>query len=156
MAALLLAFEEKIEGKGLTLSDLSLSSTGSPNHSLVSTPSTTAFQFLQHFFVFLWSSFSNVSSTSRVYATKKANHCTFCREHLCSEESLWTLQSFFWNTLSTNCCYCGKLLDCESVVFNWQTYVVSEKISCVNGDSFNLLSSPNMKESPPKYYVNLR
>ena len=42
VAALLLAFEEKIEGKGLTLSDLSLSSTGSPNHSLVSTPSTTA------------------------------------------------------------------------------------------------------------------
>ena len=42
MAALLLAFEEKIEGKGLTLSDLSLSSTGSPNHSLLSTPSTTA------------------------------------------------------------------------------------------------------------------
>ena len=42
VAALLLALEEKIEGKGLTLSDLSLSSTGSPNHSLVSTPSTTA------------------------------------------------------------------------------------------------------------------
>ena len=41
MEALLLTFEEKIERKRLTSSDLSLSSTGSPNPSLLSTPSTT-------------------------------------------------------------------------------------------------------------------
>ncbi|PFX14825.1 ATP synthase subunit gamma, mitochondrial [Stylophora pistillata] len=48
MEALLLPFEEKMERKGLTSSQLSLSSTGStasPDPSLVSTPSTTRFSF---------------------------------------------------------------------------------------------------------------
>ena len=76
--------------------------------------------------------------------------------YLCSEESLRTLFSFFCNTLSTSCCYCGKPLDCESLVFNRQSYVVSVTISCVGGDSFKWLSFPIMGGSPPKYYVNLK
>ena len=76
--------------------------------------------------------------------------------YLCSEESLRTLFSFFCNTLSTSCCYCGKPLDCESLVFNRQSYVVSVTISCVGGDSFKWLSFPIMGGSPPKCYVNLK
>ena len=76
--------------------------------------------------------------------------------YLCSEESPRTLFSFFSNTLTTSCCYCGKPLVCESLVFDRQSHVVSVKISCVGGDSFKWLSSPIMGRSPPKYEVNLR
>ena len=76
--------------------------------------------------------------------------------YLCSEESPRTLFSFFSNTLTTSCFYCGKPLGCESLVFNRQSHVVSVTISCVGGDSFKWLSSPIMGGSPPKYYVNLR
>ena len=75
--------------------------------------------------------------------------------YLCSKESLRTL-FFFSNTPTTSCCYCGKPLGCESLVFNRQSHEVSVTISCVGEDSFKWLSSPIMGGSPPKYYVNLR
>ena len=86
MEALLLAFEEKIERKWLTSSDLSLSSTGIPNYTIHNCMVFNSFSFFHsifaYFFAFCWSFFSNFSSTSRTYATKNANHCIFSRERL--------------------------------------------------------------------------
>ena len=76
--------------------------------------------------------------------------------YLYSEGALCTLFSFFSDTLSTKCCYCGKPLDSDSLLFNKQSHVVSVTISCVCGDSFKWLSSPIMGGSPAKYYVNMR
>ena len=168
MEALLLAFEEKIERKRLTSSDLSLSSTGSPNPSLLSTPSTTArfsipsasstpssrisLPFSDPFSPISLPQAERTPQRMQITASSAENDSIY----LCSEESLRTLFSFFCNTLSTSCCYCGKPLYCESLVFNQQSHVVSVTISCVGGDSFKWLSSPIMGGSPPKYYVNLR
>ena len=168
MEALLLAFEEKIERKRLTSSDLSLSSTGSPNPSLLSTPSTTArfsipsasstpssrisLPFSDPFSPISLPQAERTPQRMQITASSAENDSLY----LCSEESPRTLFSFFSNTLTTSCCYCGKPLACESLVFNRQSHVVSVTISCVGGDSFKWLSSPIMGGSPPKYYVNLR
>nr|XP_058946108.1 uncharacterized protein LOC131774109 [Pocillopora verrucosa] len=165
--ALLLAFEEKIERKRLTSSDLSLSSTGSPNPSLLSTPSITARFSIptasstpsSRISLPITDPFSPISLPQAERTPQRMQITASSAEndsiYLCSEESLRTLFSFSCNTLSTSCCYRGKPLDCESLVFNRQSHVVSVTISCVSGDSFKWLSSPIMGGSPPKYDVNL-
>ena len=70
--------------------------------------------------------------------------------------STWPHVITYTNTLTTSCCCWGKPLDCESLVFNRQSDVVSVTISCVGGDSFKWLSFPIKEGSSPKYYVNLR
>ncbi|XP_022809783.1 uncharacterized protein LOC111346780 isoform X1 [Stylophora pistillata] len=172
MEALLLAFEEKMERKGLTSSQLSLSSTGStasPDPSLVSTPSTTRFSFplassTPSLGISLPSS-DAVSPVSPPHAehtpqrmqitAPSAENDPIYMVYLFSEEALRTLYFFFCNTLSTACCYYGKLIDCDLLIFNRQSHVVSVTVSCVCGDSFKWLSSSIMGGSPPKYYVNL-
>ena len=70
--------------------------------------------------------------------------------------STWPHVITYTNTLTTSCCCWGKPFDCESLVFNRQSDVVSVTISCVGGDSFKWLSFPIKGESSPEYYVNLR
>ena len=156
----LLPFEDKIERKRLTSSDLFFL------HHL----QLHCFQFLLrlplHVRVFLclslilWSFFFDISPPQAERMPQRtqipASSAGSDSIYLCSEESLRTLFSFFCNKLSTLCCYCGKSLDCESLVFNRQSHAVSVTISWVGGDCFKWLSSPIMRGSPPKYYVNLR
>lgn len=113
MEALLLAFEEKMERKGLTSSQLSLSPTGStasPYPSLVSTPSTTRFSFplassTPSLGISLPSSdaVSPVSPPHAEHTPQRMQITTPSAEndpiYLCSEGALRTLY-FFFVTLS--------------------------------------------------------
>ena len=76
--------------------------------------------------------------------------------YLCSEGALRKLFSFFATDLLAKCCFCGNLLQSDSISFNRQGHAVSINIFCMCGDSIKWLSSPIMGGSTPKYYVNMR
>ena len=69
---------------------------------------------------------------------------------------LRSLFSFFTSNLSAKCCCFGKLLDIYSLSFTRQGHAVSVNIFCLCGDSIKWLSSPIMRGTIPKHYVNMR
>lgn len=179
MEALLLALEEKIERRSNISSLLSVQSTpmtdsassscSSTSRSLTqpvpipvatSTPrSRTSLPFSDPVSPITSQQHAEEVESSR-YNPQKSQISTPATEndhiYLCSEGALRTLFSFFSNSLSAKCCYCGKPLEPDSISFSRQSHAVSVEILCVCGDSFKWLSSPIMGGSTPKYYVNMR
>lgn len=175
MEALLLALEEKMERRNI-YPTLSLQNTPMANGSASSSSSSSSCSLSVPIPVATSTPRSRTSlpfsdpvsptqqhaddvQSSR-YVPQKSQISTPATEddniYLCSEGALRTLFSFFSNSLSAKCCYCGKPLDSDSISFSRQSHTVSVRIFCMCGDSFKWLSSPIMGGSTPKYYVNMR